>query len=152
MADAVEHLTVTSPDIEDGGAIAKAFTMYGENRVPRIRISGVPGDAVEVALICHDPDAPSAEGYTHWVLYGLPPRDVEVGSDADSRYRPGRNSAGTRAWYGPRPPAGHGPHHYRFSAYALDAPVAGTPDREEFLARYGAHVIAQSTLVGVYER
>lgn len=152
MPDPAALLTVTSPDFDDGAPIPAEFTQDGDNRVPRLRVSGVPAGTAEVALICHDPDAPSATGYTHWVLYGLPPHDVTLGSDADSRYRAGPNSAGTRAWYGPRPPRGHGPHRYRFTAYALDTVVAGAPDRDEFLARYAGHVIAQGTLVGVYER
>ncbi|MCD1269941.1 YbhB/YbcL family Raf kinase inhibitor-like protein [Microbacterium sp. MEC084] len=146
----IKDLTVSSPDIAPLGPIDPRFTLEDGNQVPRISITGVPEGTVEVALICHDPDAPLPNGFTHWVLYGLPAHDVELGPDADAVYRPGPNGAGLTRWAGPQPPARHGLHHYYFWAYALDTVVEGTPNREEFLATYGENVIEQNRLVGVF--
>jgi phosphatidylethanolamine-binding protein (PEBP) family uncharacterized protein len=35
--------------------------------------------------------------------------------------------------------------------YALDTRVDGTPGRNEFLEQYGANIIEQNRLVGIYE-
>lgn len=141
-------LTVTSPDLSPEAPVPEVFTGYREDRVPRIRVSGVPAGAVELALVCHDPDAPLARGFTHWTVYGIPPEDgVEVGPDASDRFRVGPNGLGQHAWTGPRPPAGHGLHHYFFWVYALTRPVEGAPSREEFLARYADDILEQGRLV-----
>lgn len=146
-------LRVTSPDLEADGPCPEEFTAYGENRTPRIRVTGLPEGAVEVALVCHDPDAPRARGFTHWVVYGIPPEDgIEVGPATIARFRVGSNGRGADEWMGPRPPAGHGMHRYYFWAYALSRPVDGAPTREEFLERYADDIIEQNRLVVLYER
>ena len=147
----IKDLKISSPDIAPLGRIDKRFALDDANDVPRLSITGAPAGTVELALICHDPDAPLPHGFTHWVLYGLPPQDLELGADANSRFRPGPNGAGVFAWAGPQPPAGHGPHHYYFWVYALDAAVEGTPSREEFLERYADHILEQARLVGIFE-
>lgn len=148
----IRDLAVASPDIDPLGTIAARFTLDEENDVPRIAITGVPEGAVELAIICHDPDAPLAHGFTHWVLYGIPPHDIELGPQSDSEFRPGPNGAGLLHWIGPQPPEGHGLHHYYFWVYALDTSVEGTPTREEFLAEYGDRIVEQNRLVGTFER
>jgi Raf kinase inhibitor-like YbhB/YbcL family protein len=147
----IQDLKITSQDFEAGSAIDRSHSLDDENHAPRLTISGVPREAAELAVICHDPDAPLPQGFTHWTLYGIPPRAQELGSDADSTYRPGPNGAGTRGYIGPQPPAGHGPHHYYFWVYALDTKVDGTPTREEFLSTYGSHIVEQNRLVGSFE-
>ena len=149
----IADLAVTSPDLEAEGPCPESFTGYGENRTPRIRVTGLPEGTVEVALVCHDPDAPRARGFTHWTVYGIPPEDgVEVGPDTLGRFRVGPNSRGAHEWTGPRPPAGHGVHRYYFWAYALSRAVDGAPTREEFLERYVDDIIEQDRLVVTYER
>ena len=66
-------------------------------------------------------------------------------------YRPGPNSAGTIGYVGPKPPGGHGVHHYYFWVYALDTAVEGTPGALEFLQTYGDNIIEQNRIVGLYE-
>ncbi len=149
----IADLAVTSPDLEAEGPCPDEFTAYGENRTPRIRVMGLPEGTVEVALVCHDPDAPRARGFTHWTVYGIPAEDgVEVGPDTLDRFRVGPNSRGAHEWMGPRPPAGHGVHRYYFWAYALSRPVEGAPAREEFLARHADDIIEQDRLVVTYMR
>ncbi|WP_438353034.1 YbhB/YbcL family Raf kinase inhibitor-like protein [Microbacterium sp. CJ88] len=142
-------LTVDSPDIAPGARIDDRFTAYHENDVPEIRVSGAPEGTVELALIVHDPDAPLPYGFTHWVRYGLSPSDGVV-SAADGSHRDAPNDAGATGWFGPKPPGGHGDHHYYFWVYALDTRVEGEPGREEFLRRYAGNVLEQNRLVGRY--
>jgi Raf kinase inhibitor-like YbhB/YbcL family protein len=148
----IKDLRISSPAFQNGGRLEDKCAMEKGNASPPLRISGVPKGAVELALICHDPDAPLPRGYTHWTLYGIPAEATELGSDADEKFSPGPNSNGNYCYDGPQPPHGHGPHHYYFWLYALDKPVTGTPTRAEFLDQYGEHIIEQNRLVGVYER
>jgi len=149
----IADLTVGAPDLVAGASMPDRFTAYHDDETPRIVVSGLPEGTVELALICHDPDAPRPHGFTHWAVYGVPPRDpVEIGPDAAERFRIGPNGRGEARWMGPRPPAGHGVHLYYFWAYALSRPVDGAPDRETFLARYADGIIEQNRLVVSYER
>ncbi len=43
-------------------------------------------------------------------------------------------------------------HHYYTWVYALDTRVDGEPSREDFLARYGDHVLEQNRLVATFAR
>ena len=109
----------------------------------------MPAAAVELALICHDPDAPRPRGFTHWVVYGLPPDLTTIGPGAG---RVGPNSLGQRSYSGPNPPIGHGIHHYFFWVYALSTQVRGEPTREVFLDSYAGAIIEQNRVVGTYSR
>jgi phosphatidylethanolamine-binding protein (PEBP) family uncharacterized protein len=103
-------MKVTSPDFASGERLAERHAMDGGNEPPSIAVAGVPTDAVELALIVHDPDAPLPHGFTHWVRYGLPAADGTLTSD-DVPHRDGENTFGLTGWSGPQPPAGHGVHH-----------------------------------------
>jgi Raf kinase inhibitor-like YbhB/YbcL family protein len=143
------EFTIRSADFSDGDQIPKRFTADGDNVTPSLTIEGVPPAAVELALICHDPDAPDPGGFTHWTVYGLAPSTTTI---ADADYREGPNDADRPGWYGPKPPVGHGTHHYAFTVYALSRPVDGSPSRDDFLSRNVDAMLGQSTLVGTYSR
>lgn len=105
----IADLSITTDAFEAGGRIPDRFSVDGGNEQPALAVHGVPGDAVELAVIVHDPDAPLPHGWTHWAVYGLPAQ----GGDVDaSQGRVGANSAGEAAWMGPQPPVGHGDHRY----------------------------------------
>jgi len=149
----IADLAVTSPELEAEGACPDRFTAYFANETPTVVITGIPAGTVEVALICHDPDAPRPRGFTHWAVYGIPPEDgVQVGPDTVGRFRVGPNGRGVPEWMGPRPPAGHGLHRYYFWAYALSRSVEGAPSREDFLDAHADDIIEQNRLVVTYER
>ncbi len=146
----IQDLKVTSPDFEDGSWLDDRFASPS-NTVPRLQISGVPDEAVELAVICHDPDAPLPQGFTHWVLYGLDPVDQLLDADRAAALPSGDNGTGQPGYFGPEPPPGHGPHHYYFWVYALDAKVDGTPTREQFLDAYAGNIVEQNRIVGRYQ-
>jgi Raf kinase inhibitor-like YbhB/YbcL family protein len=147
-AMAIKDLRITSPDFEPGGRIPDRFTAYHENETPTLDIAGVPEGTEELVLICHDPDAPRPHGFTHWTVYGIPADATRVGPGHG--FREGPTDAGRAGWYGPRPPAGHGTHHYYFWVYALNTKVDGAPTREDFLLRYAGNVLEQNRIVGTY--
>lgn len=149
MALFIDKLAVSSPDFPNLGRIPANFSADGGNDTPAIEISGPPEGTVEFALILNDPDAPLPQGFTHWVVYGIP-ADATTLDLAAPGVRVAPNGAGATQYYGPQPPAGHGDHHYFFHLYALKTPVEGEPTREEFLERYADAVIEQARTVGVF--
>lgn len=152
MALNIQDLTITSPDLDPDGRLDDRHAKDRDNVPPRLELSGVPEGTAELAIVCHDPDAPLPWGFTHWTLYGIPADTAAIGPDADERFRPGPSDFGDRGYGGPRPPAGHGPHRYYFWVYALSRAVDGEPSRRDFLDTYGDAVIEQNRVVGVYER
>jgi Raf kinase inhibitor-like YbhB/YbcL family protein len=148
----IHDLAISSPDFAEGARLEDRHTHPDDNVAPRLVISGVPDGAAELAIICHDPDAPLPDGFTHWTLYGIPAETTELGPDADEQYHPGPNDFGETGYGGPEPPPGHGDHRYYFWIYALNRPVDGTPSRRDFLDRYADAIIEQNRVVGVYAR
>lgn len=150
MALFIDKLTIASPTITPLQRIPEEHVADGGNTAPVIAISGAPDGTVELAVICHDPDAPLAYGFTHWVVYGISPEVSELDLTA-AGVRTAANGTGSAAWFGPQPPAGHGQHHYYFWVYALSRAVMGEPTREVFLSEFGDAIIEQARLVGTYE-
>lgn len=148
----IADLRIASPQFESEGRLEDRNAYDRDNVPPPLTVTGAPEGTVELAVICHDPDAPLPDGYTHWTLYGIPPAGGDLGPDPDARFRPGPNGWGENRYGGPRPPAGHGVHHYYFWVYALSRPVEGTPNRAEFLAGYADAILEQNRIVGTYER
>lgn len=151
MALFIDKLAISSPDIENLSRIADHFTADGGHAIPAIEFDGAPAGTVELAVICHDPDAPLRQGFTHWTVYGIPGDATSLDLDTDG-VRVGPNTLGENAWYGPEPPFGHGEHHYYFWVYALSKPVEGAPSREQFLADYADDIIEQARFVGTFSR
>jgi Raf kinase inhibitor-like YbhB/YbcL family protein len=148
----IQDLAISSREFTPGGPLEDRHANDVENEAPALLIDGVPDEAVELAVICHDPDAPLPWGFTHWTLYGIPADVTELGPDADNDHRPGPNDFGATGYGGPQPPDGHGTHHYYFWVYALDRKVDGAPSRKEFLENYGDAIIEQNRVIGTYER
>lgn len=145
----VNDFVLTSPDIGNGERIDDRFAGQHGAETPRLSVEGVPSGAVELAVVCHDPDAPLPDGFTHWTLFGLPAQEGAIDASAG---RPGPNDDDGIGYVGPFPPAGHGEHHYYFWVYALKTQVAGTPTREQFLHEYRGEVVGQARLVGTYSQ
>lgn len=152
MGPNLKSITLTSPDIAHGQPIDKRFTHEGTDDIPLLVIGSVPEDAVELAVIMHDPDAPWTYGFVHWTQYGIPTDVTELNAEVLAGTRTGPNETGESAYLGPYPPPGHGVHHYFFEVYALSRPVEGEPTRDEFLAEYASAVIDQARICGTYER
>lgn len=149
MALNIKDLKITSSDFDALSRLADKHAGDKGNVIPQLTVSGVPEGTKELALICHDPDAPLANGFTHWTVYGIDPSTTDL-TDAQEKFRVGPNGVGDLQYYGPQPPEGHGDHHYYFWVYALDCSVEGTPSREEFLATYADNIIEQNRIVGLY--
>ncbi len=155
-------LKIQTAAFANNEAIPKRFTGDGEDVSPPLTWSGVPEAARELAMICDDPDAPTAEPWVHWVIYKIPTNasglpEYIAKTEAPSEpagVRQGKNSFGNIGYGGPAPPPGHGVHHYHFKLYARDAElsVASRPDKKHLRAAMEGHILAQGELVGTYER
>ena len=160
-------LTLTSPDLSDGGRIAEAqvfneFGCKGGNISPALAWSGAPTGTQSFALLVHDPDAPTGSGWWHWIVYDIPAGTTSLpagAGDPQKKLMPaaavgGRNDYGAMGYGGPCPPPGK-PHHYHFQLYALkvaklDVPAHASAALIGFSVR--AQALAQAELVGLYGR
>jgi Raf kinase inhibitor-like YbhB/YbcL family protein len=139
----VAKIVVSSTAFVDNGSIPSRYTCEGGNAVVPVAWTGIPDNAVSVALVVHDPDAPVPGGFLHWLVLGLPPSDGSI-PPVPVTARQLANGAGQALWTGPCPPAGP-LHHYRFTVSALNKDVQ-TQDE------IAAATIAQGVLVGTYRR
>ena len=145
----------TSEAFSSGGAIPIEYSCDGENISPPLAWNRLPAGTESLALTMDDPDA---NGYVHWVMYGVP-RDstgLDAGTSVDEELDDGSlqgvNSRGEIGYTGPCPPGGE--HQYRFRIYALNAEIdldaGATLTAVE--AAIADHVLALSELVGTFSR
>jgi hypothetical protein len=146
---AAPALAVTSTAFTDGAAIPQQFTCEGANDTVAwpIAIANVPAGAKSLAVIVHDPDAPRAEGWTHWVAFHIAASTTTLpakGSD-------GKNDWGKAGFKGPCPPSGK--HRYVTTVFALDTMLdMKNPDRAALLKAVEGHVVAKGELTGTYQK
>jgi len=158
-------IKVTSTAFAEGAKIPKKYTGEGEDVSPPLAWSGVPEGTKELALICDDPDAPTAEPWVHWVIYKIPGDcpGLPEGLARTTRLKEpdgalqGRNSwpsGQTIGYRGPMPPPGHGVHRYFFRLYALKGKMVLEPgkDKKALLAEMSGHILDEGQLMGTYER
>jgi Raf kinase inhibitor-like YbhB/YbcL family protein len=89
MATNIRDLKLDSPAFGHHGEIPARHSGEGEDLAPEMRWSGVPAGTRQLALVCHDPDAPLPEGFTHWLVYGIPP-DAGGIPEGGGRFTEGR--------------------------------------------------------------
>ena len=145
-------LELTSSAFDDGDPIPEKHTADGAGSSPPLRWEFVPEGTRTLALIVHDPDAPSGD-FIHWLAWNIDPESggLDEGVPAPAQ---GTHGFGGQGWAGPSPPEGHGPHRYFFELYALDTELdleAGAA-REQLEDAMEGHVLAQAQLMGTYER
>lgn len=138
---------------------AAADACGGRNLSPPLHFIGFPAAARSFAVVAFDPDAAHGRGFTHWLAYGIAPSRASLppgfGSSASPAYTGGTNDAGTLHYFGPCPPHGDPPHHYVFTAYALDLAPEQLPaglTRAAFLHAVAAHTLATAQITGRYAR
>src|SRR6185437_8761848 len=152
-------LELLSDAIDTTGAIDLRHSAYGDNLSPPLRWTPVAG-AGAYAIIVEDPDAPMEKPFVHWMIWNIPgevdqlAEGVPLGEHLVTPQNAvqGRNDNGSSGYYGPRPPAGTGLHHYHFQIFALDGPLT-LHDNADIRALVGAmkgRVIADGELVGTY--
>jgi len=161
--------TVTSNDVADGETLANpqvsgVFGAGGSDTSPHLAWSGFPAGTRGFAVTCYDPDAPTASGFWHWAVYGIPAGVTELPAGAGSPDGAGlpdgavqlRNDGGLKQYIGAAPPPGHGPHRYYFVVHALDTDALEMVGEESSPALLGfvmsGHTLGRGRIVPVYER
>jgi len=154
-------LTLTSSAFADGGEIPSKYTCQGDDSSPPLQWSGVPEQARSLVLIVDDPDAPDPKAprmtWVHWVLYNLPATAGGLSEGVSAAELPGGSEQGINDWKrrgygGPCPPIGR--HRYFHKLYALDTRLEGLrqPTKAAVEAAMQGHVIAETKLVGHYQK
>jgi Raf kinase inhibitor-like YbhB/YbcL family protein len=154
-------LSITSSAFSDGGEIPRQYTCEGADVSPPLSFSGIPETTKSLVLIVEDPDAPDPSAprmtWVHWVLYDLPATTKGLPEDvADAALPPGtrmgRNDWKRTGYGGPCPPIGR--HRYFHKLYALDTALSdlGEPTKARLEEAMKGHVLAQSQLIGTYEK
>lgn len=130
----------------------------GANVSPALQWTGAPPGTQTFALICDDPDAPFGT-WVHWVVWNLPatvtlleeaqPQDARLTGGGEQ----GTNDFKKTGYGGPCPP-GSKPHRYFFKLYALDTALTlkSGARKKELLRAMDGHVLAETSLMGTYQR
>jgi Raf kinase inhibitor-like YbhB/YbcL family protein len=143
---------LTSTAFEEGQPIPERYSCDGDNASPPLSWASLPEGTRSVALIVHDPDAPSGD-FTHWVGWNI---DPEAGGLDEGAHAPreGTNGFGETGYDGPCPPADDGAHRYVHELFALDTELELEPEasREQLEDAIDGHVLGGAELVGTYER
>jgi Raf kinase inhibitor-like YbhB/YbcL family protein len=147
------EMSITSTAFENNASIPVEYTCDGANTSPPLAITGVPEDAVSLALLMDDPDAPGGS-FVHWTIWNIDPAapDAAEGS-APQGSTEGLNGTGQPGYTGPCPPSGE--HRYIFTVYALSGVPdldAATSGKEELLAAIEPQIVAEAELIGLYTR
>ncbi len=155
--EAPEKVVLESDAFENGMPIPAQYSADGGNVSPPLHWSEAPKGTREWLLICEDPDAPREVPFVHWVI-SLPElfeglSEGASGKDLPRGAREALNDANTIGYYGPRPPEGHGVHHYHFQLFAIDKKLdlSETSNRSKILASIEGHVVGFAELIGTFE-
>lgn len=150
----MDTIELRTPAFNDHGPIPARCAKDGENLSPPLDWSGVPDAAVELILLCEDPDAPG-KTFVHWVVAGL---DSTITGLAEGQLPQGAvegaNDYGENGYGGPHPPLGDPAHRYFFRLYAVAEAldVAAGVSADEVRRAMQGKEIARGTLVGTYQR
>lgn len=147
-------MKLTSSAFVDGGKLPRKYTCDGLSISPPIAWQDAPTNTKSFALIYDDPDAPRGT-WNHWVLYNLSPNINSLPENAT--ILPPGTQVGLNSWpqaeYGaPCPPSGE--HHYIFHLYALDTMLnlSGKVTSSILRQAMEKHILASTTLTGLYRR
>lgn len=144
-------MKITSSAFQDGGRIPTRYTCDGGDLIPPLRFEEVPAEAVSLALIVDDPDAPGGT-WDHWVVWNIPPSVAGIAEGETPEGIVGRNSWKENGWGGPCPPSGE--HRYVFRLYALDASLdlPSSAGKSQLERAMKSHLLDQCELVCRYRR
>lgn len=146
-------IALMSTAFDDHGGIPRRHSMEGDNLSPPLTWSGVPDDAVELVLLCEDPDAPGGT-FLHWLVTGIDPASSSMSEGAKPQgAQQWPNDFGKSGWGGPMPPPGR-PHRYvfRLSAVSEPLPLHSRPNSASVHHALKGREVASGTLTGTYQR
>jgi Raf kinase inhibitor-like YbhB/YbcL family protein len=118
--DDPQVMTVTSPEFGQGVPVPHQYTCHGAGESPPLDWSGAPAGTKALALVMDDAGAPISP-YIYWIVFNISPAtpDIQAGR-LPLGAQVAANSKGT---VGYSPPCPAHSHQYRFTIYALNAPL-----------------------------
>lgn len=151
-------MQLTSTAFRQGAEIPSHYASDGENVSPELSWKDAPPETKSLVLVVHDPDAPRPGGFTHWVVYNIPPQAGHIEENVPAQEEiagiglQGKNDAGKLGYVGPAPPSGT--HRYFFRLFALDRVLDLPPGatHKQLSAVIKGHILAQAELMGTYEK
>ena len=140
VAARAAKLVLASPTIIEGGIVPNAhvyngYGYHGENHSPKLSWTGAPAGTRSFAVTVHDPDAPHAGGWWHWLAFDIPadahglPENAGSGKGLPNGVVQSITDFQTAGYGGPCPPPGK-PHRYVFTIYALKVGKLGVSASE----------------------
>jgi Raf kinase inhibitor-like YbhB/YbcL family protein len=143
-------MELTSTAFRHEARIPSKYTCDGTEVSPPLQIARIPANAVTLALIVEDPDAPRGT-WDHWIVYDIPVM-TSIPEGVGPLGTIGVSTGGISGYESPCPPSGS--HRYVFTVYALDATLGLAPGANKIavLAAIEGHVLASATLLGRYSR
>lgn len=162
LLPAAPSFTVESTSLRAGAAIDDAYVYAGGNRSPQLSWRDVPAGTKSFVVTCFDPDAPTPSGFWHWVVVDLPASVTSLAADAGKEGGAAlpkgafhcRSDYGAKAYGGPAPPPGDGPHRYYFVVHALDVEQLGVNDNTSPAAvsfTMLGHTLGRAIFMATYE-
>ena len=154
MAQAASALELSTPAFKQGEKIPSKFTCDGAGMNPALTFNGVPANTKQLVLTMHDPDVPKnlmpSGNFDHWMVWDIAPTSKGIAEGAGSSM--GTNGTGKAGYIGPCPPDRE--HRYFFRLYAVDVALTGKTfkDRAAVEEAIKGHILAQSELMGRYEK
>ena len=165
---AAADFQLTSPTIKHKGTIGKAhvfdgFGCTGDNVSPELRWNNAPKGTKSFAVTMYDPDAPTGSGWWHWVIFNIPPDITALAAGAGKPGGPGEpqrsvqsmTDFGEPGYGGPCPPAGHKPHRYIVTVYALKVEhLSLKPATPAAMVGFylNQNALAKASFTGLYSR
>ncbi|HEY0435454.1 MAG TPA: YbhB/YbcL family Raf kinase inhibitor-like protein [Phenylobacterium sp.] len=153
-------VVVTTTAQHADGKLDDRCSAYHDNISPPLTWTSVP-EAKAWAIIVEDPDAPQETPFIHWMIWNIPgetaslpeglPNNPELITPMDAVQ--GRNGMHGHGWFGPRPPVGHGLHHYYFQVFALAERLDMGPETSlpELLNALKGLTLASGEMTATYE-
>ncbi|MBO9710846.1 MAG: YbhB/YbcL family Raf kinase inhibitor-like protein [Caulobacter sp.] len=153
-------LILTTPALDLDDRLPDRHSAYHDNLSPPLVWTPVE-DAAAYAIVVEDPDAPRERPFVHWLIWNIPgeatslpeglPNEASLGLIGGATQ--GRNDSGSIGWFGPRPPPGHGVHHYHIQIFALGARLPFGPETPlaQLVDALKGDALASDDLVATYE-
>ncbi len=145
-------MQITSSEFLDNKLIPAKYTCDGEGVNPSLSFANVPKQAVTLALVVDDPDAPKGT-WVHWLVWNVVPTTESIAENSVPQGAiQGQGSSGQNVYGSPCPPSGQ--HRYFFKLFALDTKLtipsySSSIDLEKAME---GHIISQAQLIGLYQK
>lgn len=164
-SQATAHLTLSSPDFTNDGTLHRSQInprCGGRDLSPALEWSHPPLGTESYVLLMHDPDAPKADGFWHWIVYDIPVSVTSLPAGAGDVHKhlmpagviQALSDFGTPGYGGPCPPPGP-PHRYFIRLYAMPVTRLNVPPGATgtIIAAYAdATALGRAQLMATYGR